>query len=724
MLTKKSKTNCSYWTKRRKIQTEVDSLLQVRQNRTVQNYVQPNYRSNLSPESVIPIIPNNIDIVDDQSQSPDIAPLIDLNFSFESNDNNARNVSANMPSLDSDDPENISFSFCESNENGSMIDFDSIYNSSESEDDSDCNDDFKLVLKMWALNNQITHNALKDLLLVLRRFTHFDLPIDPRTLLGTKVVEGIKEKTGGLYYHFGVSNGLNQLLKENPELMASNTVYLQINIDGLPLFKSNSLQLWPILGLILQSNAPYTEPFVIGVFSGNQKPTDVNEFLKEFVDEMLVLSKDGLNFNGHHLNVTIKNFICDTPARSFVKCVKSHNGYSGCDKCITEGTYMEGRMTFPDLKASLRNDVMFDEKLDEEHHRGDSILSSLGLGMVSAFPLDYMHLICLGIMKKLLSYWTKGPLNVRIGRQIKCAIDASLLSFVPYIPKEFSRKPRSLVELDRWKATELRLFLLYTGPVIVVNSLSEEVVHNFLLFSSAIHILVSPSLCQKYADYAQQLLVSFISHSSNLYGPSSVVYNMHAVIHLPEDVKRFGSLDNFSAFPFENFLGRLKRLIRKPSFPLSQLVTRLLELKHMPHFPKFETPSLHQKFGLKKEHSNGPLVAGEMCVSCSQFKQATINNILIGIGLADSCVQIEKKVVLIKNIILHANKVYVIYQFFSSCKSFFLYPLESSLLDILVVSDVDKHLNIASAESITCKYVRLPYQNKHVVFPLRHTLCK
>ncbi|KAI8794344.1 transposase domain-containing protein [Biomphalaria glabrata] len=357
-----------------------------------------------------------------------------------------------MPSLDSDDPENISFSFCESNENGSMIDFDSIYNSSESEDDSDCNDDFKLVLKMWALNNQITHNALKDLLLVLRRFTHFDLPIDPRTLLGTKVVEGIKEKTGGLYYHFGVSNGLNQLLKENPELMASNTVYLQINIDGLPLFKSNSLQLWPILGLILQSNAPYTEPFVIGVFSGNQKPTDVNEFLKEFVDEMLVLSKDGLNFNGHHLNVTIKNFICDTPARSFVKCVKSHNGYSGCDKCITEGTYMEGRMTFPDLKASLRNDVMFDEKLDEEHHRGDSILSSLGL---------------------------------------------------------------------------------------------------------AIHILISPSLCQKYADYAQQLLVSFISHSSNLYGPSSVVYNMHAVIHLPEDVKRFGSLDNFSAFPFENFLGRM-----------------------------------------------------------------------------------------------------------------------------------------------------------------------
>lgn len=30
--------------------------------------------------------------------------------------------------------------------------------------------------------------------------------------------------------------------------------------------------------------------------------------------------------------VQISSVICDAPARAFVKAVKSHTGYSGCDK--------------------------------------------------------------------------------------------------------------------------------------------------------------------------------------------------------------------------------------------------------------------------------------------------------------------------------------------------------------------------------------------------------
>jgi len=32
------------------------------------------------------------------------------------------------------------------------------------------------------------------------------------------------------------------------------------------------------------------------------------------------------------------------------------------------------------------------------------------------------------------------------------------------------------------------------------------------------------------------------------------------LIHLSADVKKFGPLDSFSAFPFESFLGRLKKI--------------------------------------------------------------------------------------------------------------------------------------------------------------------
>jgi hypothetical protein len=58
-----------------------------------------------------------------------------------------------------------------------------------------------------------------------------------------------------------------------------------------------------------------------------------------------------------------------------------------------------------------------------------------------------------------------------------------------------------------------------------------------------------------------------------------VVYNVHCLVHLVEDAQRYGSLDNVSGFPFENFLGSLIQLVRKPDWPLEQVVRRILERK-------------------------------------------------------------------------------------------------------------------------------------------------
>lgn len=46
--------------------------------------------------------------------------------------------------------------------------------------------------------------------------------------------------------------------------------------------------------------------------------------------------------------------------------------------------------------------------------------------------------------------------------------------------------------------------------------------------------------------------------------------------HLPEEAMAFGSFDACSAFPIENHLGKLKRLIR--SGTLTQVFKRLVEM--------------------------------------------------------------------------------------------------------------------------------------------------
>lgn len=58
---------------------------------------------------------------------------------------------------------------------------------------------------------------------------------------------------------------------------------------------------------------------VVAVWSGSSKPSDLNAYLEPFVAEVKTLSRDGIGINGFHISIVIRAFICDTPARSFIK---------------------------------------------------------------------------------------------------------------------------------------------------------------------------------------------------------------------------------------------------------------------------------------------------------------------------------------------------------------------------------------------------------------------
>jgi len=118
-------------------------------------------------------------------------------------------------------------------------------------------------------------------------------------------------------------------------------------------------------------------------------------------------------------------------------------------------------MLFLDENAPLRTDEKFLLRYNEDHHLNDSPFESIGLKIVTQFPLDYMHLICLGITKMLTKLWIRGIKGIKLRASEIDQLSADLKLFTQYISMEFSRKSRGLDKLNRWKATEFRQFLLY-----------------------------------------------------------------------------------------------------------------------------------------------------------------------------------------------------------------------------------------------------------------------
>jgi hypothetical protein len=584
------------------------------------------------------------------------------------------------------------------------------------------------------VRNNVTDCALGGLLSILKPY-HPNLPLDPRTLKKTPQTYVIKEISGsdgrvGQYHYFGIGCGLLDLLQQHQQFDGTSLV-LQFNFDGLPLFKSSNMELWPILCLARPVSC---KPFVVGLYCGAKKPASLSDYLQEFVEELRNLLVEGIICNDIHYAVEVGCFVCDAPARSFVKNVKSHTGYSGCDKCKQEGVYMNNRMTFPEINAALRTDEEFQMMADEEHHHGPTPLSVIPIGLVSSFGFDYMHLVCLGVVRKLLKFWLCGPVHrdVQLASRL-CAGSVKLLSdklikLHNSIPVEFARKPRSVSEVDRWKATEFRQFLLYTGPIVLPGVLSDAVYNHFLLLCVGITLLISPKLCVNYADYAHTLLCLFVEQASHLYGEDFIVYNVHGLTHLAADVKNHGSLDLFSAFPFENKMKALKSLVRKPNYPIAQLVRRLTEERTA----FSEGRNIYADNMLcKLEHTDGPVPGGYE--GAVQFAKLNNNAYCLNTKRYADCCMLLKNTgpVLAVNVLSWYGVIYVVYKRFNKTMDLFTYPLPSSSLGIYKVSESSNTLFVCTIDEIVAKCLLLPLssvtdfskgQPVYAAIPIVHTV--
>lgn len=635
-------------------------------------------------------------------------PLQDIHHDSEDTEVSSQNEQSTdifYDALDSEIfPEDFETEECHFNE----FDLD---DSTDSDAFSDTPDDTK-ELAEWAAEHNVSHNALSALLKILRQ-KGLNVPLDARTLMSTTRKCNVINVAGGSYYHFGVKNSIVAAL-ENLDFdlkELTDTITLRINVDGLPLFRSNNVSLWPILGRIKE--IPNSDVFVIGLYSGMTKPSNVHEYLKEFIQDLHAIMQVGVQYNGVHFTVAAPDaFICDAPARAFLKSVKGHTGYYACERCTQKGVYMNRRLCFPEVSAELRTDEAFRAMAYKEHQVGVSPLNEIAVKLVSGFVLDYMHLVCLGVMRKLIYLWLKGPRNCRQSMQILTMISAFMISVRQYLPKSFARKPRSLLEISMWKATELRQFLLYTGPVVLFNKIPSQMYRHFMLLSVSIRIILSPNLCINNCDYVEDILKLFVKDFGLIYGLEFVGYNVHSLIHLSQDARKFGPLDSISCFPFESFLGKLKKIVRKPQKPVEQIVKRIYERQRLSKKRK----NISVSSPLKQPHNSGPITSD--LGTCKQFRKYTDGQILVCCSKGDNCFNIGGRIVIVTNILQDGQAVKALCQVFENCNAFFTYPLDSTCLGIYFVANLSKNMHVVSVDKLKQKMVLLPLKSGFVVLPL------
>ncbi|KAK3916000.1 Halomucin, partial [Frankliniella fusca] len=526
------------------------------------------------------------------------------------------------------------------------------------------------MIRDWGLApGVLSHEKLDDLLWRLKPVFP-SIPLSHKTLLEVTRIEDIINGDGWQYYYKGICVNLDSMdLREYLERYGE--VSIHINIDGLSLFRRSPKKVWPILGKL---NGSKNEPFMIAIYFGNKDPSDIDFYLRRFINELRGLFANGYLRNHLSYNFVVRNYILDAPARAMIKCCVGHCGFASCEKCTVWGRYVNDRTTFLSLDDPLRTDESFRRQDQPRHHNGVSPLLEIETNMVSQFRLDPLHLVYEGAFKRLLCLaWMKW---------------------------------RTAWKLHR---TEYRRLVLYDSILVFKATLDENVYKHFLLLHCAIYILSSPRLLENMCDYANDLLRTFIQHGARLFGEKFVVYNIHALSHLAAECEQHGTLESFSAFCYENKLKSMKQTLRSGYKPLEQPINRDKESSNN---VAVALPGRNVTLSREEFDGNEPLEG-------HHYRKLSVNGTIFAPSRRNSCFKTRQgDIVLLKCVVRDGNDIFLSGFKFQRVDDFYDYPLQSSMLGIVTVARLGRRRRAYPLNDLESKCWLLPNGASYLCIPL------
>lgn len=378
-----------------------------------------------------------------------------------------------------------------------------------------------------------------------------------------------------------------------------------LNTDGIPVFKSSKLSIWPMYLMI--NELPFKQRkksenmILCGLWFGDQKP-----FMMSF-SEPLHQSLKNLEA-GIEIDVNGKTEICqafllclsaDLPAKSIVLNMNQFNGNHSCIKCCQSGinfrTVAGGNVhVFPynvtdptgPERTSISEDALkaHQTKKTVNGIKGPSfLLLHKSFDCIQGVTIDYMHCVCLGICRLLSKLWflpTNSSRTFSLYSSIEL-IDARISKLKP--PHTISRLPRTISEHFKfWKASELRSWLFYYSMPLLYDIMEPVFWYHYCSFVLGIFILCKGSINEEELLVSQNLLNYFVFTFDELYGHKYLTLNLHSLLHLPENVRQLGPVWSTSCFAFENANGDILKLFHGTQYIDMQIVNAINVLQSLP----------------------------------------------------------------------------------------------------------------------------------------------
>lgn len=181
-------------------------------------------------------------------------------------------------------------------------------------------------------------------------------------------------------------------------------------------------------------------------------------------------------------------------------------------------------------------------------------------------------------------------------------------------------------------------------------------------------------------DFLVRKSLNWFSCSPNANSPEKSIFR--STSKKPTQASRhLGPMDAWSAFPFENHMLSLKKMLRKPEYSLEQLCNRLFEQGSILRGSQKGTSCPW----FSAEHDSGPLIAP--CKGPQFFKVTLPGNVVLAAGRKNSCcILADGSVIVVKKFAhLPYGATCVIGRKYFQCKDLHLFPCPSLLLGICVV---------------------------------------